>query len=112
LNKALNSWSSTTLFSKVLSYPNKMQETMFILTTTPKQSQMALSTQVKESINQAANNLRDALAFAARSEHPVVISTLTDLLVRIESVESIEDIMRQMDDKSKSFGARPPFFMG
>jgi hypothetical protein len=73
---------------------------------------MALSTQVKESINQAANNLRDALAFAARSEHPVVISTLTDLLVRIESVESIEDIMRQMDDKSKSFGARPPFFMG
>ena len=73
---------------------------------------MALSTQVKESINQAANNLRDALAFAARSEHPVVISTLTDLLVRIESVESIEDIMRQMDDKSKSLGARPPFFMG
>ena len=73
---------------------------------------MALSTQVKESINQAANNLRDALAFAARSEHPVVISTLTDLLVRIESVESIEDIMRQMDDKSKNFGSKPPFFMG
>ena len=73
---------------------------------------MALSTQVKESINQAANNLRDALAFAARSEHPVVISTLTDLLVRIESVESIEDIMRQMDDKSKNSGSKPPFFMG
>ena len=100
------------LFSKALSYPNKMLETMFILTTAPKQSQMALSTQVKESINQAANNLRDALAFAARSEHPVVISTLTDLLVRIESVESIEDVMRQMEDKAKNPGSKPPFFMG
>jgi hypothetical protein len=89
-----------------------MQETMFILTTTPKQSQMALSTQVKESVNQAANNLRDALAFAARSEHPIVISTLTDLLIRIESLESVEDIMRQMEDKSKNPGAKPPFFMG
>jgi hypothetical protein len=30
---------------------------------------MALSTQVKESIQLATNHLRDALAFASRSEH-------------------------------------------
>jgi hypothetical protein len=41
---------------------------------------MSLSSQVKESVNEAAGNLREALAFAARTEHPVVISSLTDVL--------------------------------
>jgi hypothetical protein len=41
---------------------------------------MSLSNQVKESVTQAAGNLREALAFAARTEHPVVISSLTDVL--------------------------------
>lgn len=59
----------------------------------PKQSEMALSTQVKETTQQAAATLRDALAFAARTEHPVVISSLTDILVRLESLESMDEIM-------------------
>lgn len=54
---------------------------------------MALSNQVKESVNQAAGALREALAFAARTEHPVVISSLTDILVRLESLDQIEDLM-------------------
>jgi hypothetical protein len=33
-------------------------------------------------------------------------------LIRIESLESVEDIMRQMEDKSKNPGSKPPFFMG
>ena len=59
----------------------------------PKQSEMALSSQVKETIEQATATLRDALAFAARTEHPVVISSLTDVLVRLESLESMDEIM-------------------
>ena len=59
----------------------------------PKQSEMALSTQVKETTEQAAAKLREALAFAARTEHPVVISSLTDILVRLESLESMEELM-------------------
>jgi hypothetical protein len=54
---------------------------------------MALSNQVKESVSQAAGTLREALAFAARTEHPVVISSLTDILVRLESLDQIEDLM-------------------
>lgn len=53
---------------------------------------MAISTQVQECTNQAAASLREALAFAARTENPVVISTLTDILVRIESLEAMEVI--------------------
>ena len=46
----------------------------------PKVSEMALSNQVKDAIDQATNHLRDALAFAARAEHPITISTITDIL--------------------------------
>lgn len=61
----------------------------------PKVSEMALSNQVKESIEQATAHLRDALAFAARAEHPITISTLTDILVRLESLECMEEIMQK-----------------
>ena len=61
----------------------------------PKQSEMALSNQVKESVNAATNCLRDALAFAARAEHPITINTLSDILMRLESLEHIEDIMEK-----------------
>jgi hypothetical protein len=61
----------------------------------PKQSEMALSNQVKESVHAATDCLRDALAFAARSEHPITINTLSDILMRLESLEHIEDIMER-----------------
>jgi hypothetical protein len=56
---------------------------------------MSLSNQVKESVNEAAGNLREALAFAARTEHPVVISSLTDVLMRLESLEHVDEIMEK-----------------
>ena len=59
----------------------------------PKESEMSLSNQVKESVNQASGTLREALAFAARTEHPVVISSLTDILVRLESLEHMDELM-------------------
>ena len=62
---------------------------------------MSLSNQVKESVNQASGTLREALAFAARTEHPVVISSLTDILVRLESLEHMDEIM---DKFGKSHG--------
>lgn len=61
----------------------------------PKESEMALSNQVKDCVIQASSHLREALAFAARTEHPTVINMLTDILVRLESVESMEEIMEK-----------------
>lgn len=66
---------------------------------TPKQSEMSLSTQVKESLDQAAACLREALAFAARTEHPITVNTLSDLLCRIESLEQVDDLMQQFARK-------------
>jgi len=62
---------------------------------TPKKSEMALSTQVKESVQTATEALREGLAFAARAEHPMTIANLTDILVRLESLESMEEIMEK-----------------
>jgi hypothetical protein len=59
----------------------------------PKSSEMSLSNQVKEATSQAAAQLREALAFAARTENPIVISTITDILVRLESLETLEEMM-------------------
>lgn len=56
---------------------------------------MSLSNQVKESVTQAAGNLREALAFAARTEHPVIISNITDILIRLESLDHVEEIMEK-----------------
>jgi hypothetical protein len=80
--------------------------TTFILTKQPTESQMALSTQVKDSVNQAVNHLRDALAFAARSEHAVTIGTISDILMRCESIESMDEIMQKFGSKADPSSSR------
>jgi hypothetical protein len=61
----------------------------------PKESEMSLSSQVKESVDAAAGHLRDALAFAARTEHPITISSLTDVLCRLDSLEHMDEFMQR-----------------
>jgi len=73
----------------------------------PSTSQMSLSTQVKDSVALATNHLRDALAFAARSEHPICINALSDILIRLESIESMEEIMQKFGGINKSSGPTP-----
>ena len=67
---------------------------------TPKESEMALSNQVKESVKQATEALRDALAFAARTEHPITINMIAEILTRLESLEQMDEIMER-------FGGQP-----
>ena len=62
---------------------------------TPKASEMSLSTQVKTSVQQASDHLRDAIAFAARGEHPIVINLLADMISRLESLEQMDEIMEK-----------------
>ena len=65
----------------------------------PKESEMSLSSQVKESVEGAANCLRDALAFAARTEHPITITTISDILCRLESLEQVDELMNQFSKR-------------
>ena len=59
---------------------------------------MALSKSVEESLNEASTNLRNALAYAARQERPVVCTQIAKILSDIESVGAFENIMDTLDN--------------
>ena len=69
---------------------------------------MALSKTVEESLKEAESNLRNALAFAARGERPMVCSAIADLISRIESLQSTDFILDKLENRnpgdSGSFG--------
>ena len=45
---------------------------------------MALSTQVETALNEAQDKLREALAFAARSEKPYISKHISDMMMKID----------------------------
>jgi hypothetical protein len=72
---------------------------------------MALATQVEESMTEAQQSLRNALAFAARTERPMVCSVIADLISRIESVMSTDSLLDKLESrKSGSSGDFGVFF--
>lgn len=62
----------------------------------PEAFEMALSPQVQTSIKEAASCLRNALAFAARNEHPIVIQGLSEVLLKLDALETIDDFLGKM----------------
>jgi hypothetical protein len=60
---------------------------------------MALATQVEESLKEAQESLRNSLAFAARTERPMVCSVISDLIIRIESVISTDSILDKLESR-------------
>jgi len=70
---------------------------------------MALSQSVEESLKEAEASLRNALAYAARQERPMVCSVIADLIHRIESLQSTDAILDKLENRksgdSGSFGA-------
>ena len=59
---------------------------------------MALGNQVEESLKEAEQSLRNALAFAARCERPVVCTQIAKLIGDIESVESMDTILDTLEE--------------
>jgi hypothetical protein len=62
---------------------------------------MALSKQVEESLKEAEGNLRNALAYAARNERPMVCNVVADLIGRIESVMSTDSLLDKLEKYTK-----------
>lgn len=60
---------------------------------------MALSKSVEDSLNEAESNLRNALAYAARCERPMVCSVIADLISKIDGVKSTDIILDKLDDR-------------
>jgi len=62
---------------------------------------MALSTQVKIPVDSANTAMREALAFAARSENAVLISAITDIIAKIESLNFMDALMEDLEEQLK-----------
>ena len=60
---------------------------------------MALGSQVEESLKEAEASLRNALAFAARQERPMVCSVISDMISRIESVQNTDSILDKLENR-------------
>jgi len=60
---------------------------------------MALSETVERNLKDAEQSLRAALSFAARTERPMVISVIADLISRIESVQNTDSILDKLENR-------------
>ena len=60
---------------------------------------MALSKTVEESMKEAQESLRNALAFAARTERPMVCSVVADLISRIDSVMNTDSLLDKLETR-------------
>lgn len=58
---------------------------------------MALSKSVEESLKEAESSLRNALAFAARQERPIVCNSISKLIMEIDHIISFDDILDKLD---------------
>ena len=62
--------------------------------------QSPISEQVQTELAEAQKHLREALAFAARSESPFLIKHVSEMVFNIEHVQEIDDILNtvKLDD--------------
>jgi hypothetical protein len=59
---------------------------------------MALGKQVQESLKEAEASLRNALAFAARQERPIVCTQISKMINEIEHIGSFDGIMDKLEE--------------
>ena len=60
---------------------------------------MALSNSVEESLKEAEQSLRNALAFAARQERPMVCSVIADMIQKIDTVIQTDSILDKLENR-------------
>jgi len=59
---------------------------------------MALSESVSNSLKDAESSLRNALAYAARGERPIVCHQIAKMISEITHIMDFDGIMDQMED--------------
>ncbi len=59
---------------------------------------MSLSSQVEDSLRDAQANLRNALAYAARTEWAYTSKHIADMLSKIEAIIDTEDFIHQVEE--------------
>lgn len=76
-----------------------MQIPSILFVRSPKSSEVSLSQPVKESVDEAIGSIRNALSFASRTEHPLVITTLSKVLADLDAIELMDGIFAQAEER-------------
>ena len=58
---------------------------------------MTLSTPVEDSLREAQSNLRNALAYAARTESPYTSKHIAEMLSKIEAILDVEELVSKVE---------------
>jgi hypothetical protein len=56
-----------------------------------------ISERVQEELNNASSHIRNALSFASRTEKPVVIRLIGEILISIENISIVDQQFEAMD---------------
>ena len=59
---------------------------------------MKVSKQVEDSVAEAIKNLREALAFAARSEEPYIAKHIADKIMELDSLIKLNQALEGLDE--------------
>ena len=65
---------------------------------------MALSSSVEESLGEASSSLRNALAYAARNERPIICERIAKLLSDIDTITATDAMFDALDEYRKDPG--------
>ena len=68
---------------------------------------MALSNSVEESLKEAEQSLRNALAFAARQEEPYVGKQIAEMIMNIDTLIKMDRLFDKLDNREP--GSRGSF---
>ena len=60
---------------------------------------MALSKKVRDSLEEASSNLKNALAFSARNEKPMISKHIADMLANIDNIITASEIIDKMENR-------------
>lgn len=71
---------------------------------------MALSESVESSLKEAESSLRNALAYAARQERPLVCKTISSLISDIDQLTKLDELIDKLEGRMDgSNGSWGPF---
>jgi len=60
---------------------------------------MALSQSVEQSLREAEQSLRNALAYAARQERPMVCSAIAEMMKQIDTVIMADSVLDKLENR-------------
>lgn len=70
---------------------------------------MALSQSVQDALTEAQSHLRNALAYAARNERPVVCSSIAELISKLDTIEKYDQLFDSLENIKDGKDDNNPF---